>query len=62
MLVAHPGKLVTREEIRKKLWPNDTVVDFDQGINTAIRKPAKPAVTRRRSRSTSKPWPVAGTA
>ena len=38
MLVVHPGKLVTREEIRKELWPNDTVVGFDQGINTAIRK------------------------
>src|SRR6516165_4157643 len=38
MLMAHPGKLVTRGEIRKKLWPNDTVVGFDQGINTAIRK------------------------
>jgi serine/threonine protein kinase/Tfp pilus assembly protein PilF len=28
--------MVTREEIRKKLWPNDTVVDFDHGINMAI--------------------------
>ena len=38
MLVVHPGKLVTREQIQKELWPNDTVVGFDQGINTAIRK------------------------
>jgi eukaryotic-like serine/threonine-protein kinase len=38
MLVAHPQRLVTREQIRKELWPNDTVVGFDQGINTAIRK------------------------
>jgi eukaryotic-like serine/threonine-protein kinase len=38
MLMLRPGKLVTREEIRKELWPNDTVVGFDQGINTAIRK------------------------
>ena len=30
--------LVTREEIQKKLWPNDTVVEFDHGINTAIQK------------------------
>jgi eukaryotic-like serine/threonine-protein kinase len=38
ILVASPGKLVTREEIRRELWPNDTAVEFDQGINTAIRK------------------------
>ena len=37
ILVEHPGELVTREEIQKKLWPNDTVVDFEHGINTAIK-------------------------
>jgi serine/threonine protein kinase/DNA-binding winged helix-turn-helix (wHTH) protein/tetratricopeptide (TPR) repeat protein len=38
MLVVGAGELVTREEIQKKLWPNDTVVEFDHGINTAIQK------------------------
>ena len=38
MLVEHPGEVVTREEIRKKLWPNDTVVEFDHSINAAIKK------------------------
>jgi len=38
MLIAGGGELVTREEIQKKLWPNDTVVEFDHGINTAIQK------------------------
>jgi serine/threonine protein kinase len=38
MLVANPGQVVTREEIRKKLWPNDTVVEFDHSINAAIKK------------------------
>jgi serine/threonine protein kinase len=37
MLIDRSGKIVTREEIRKRLWPNDTVVNFDQGINAAIR-------------------------
>ena len=37
MLVRHRG-LVTREEIQKKLWPNDTVVEFDHSIHTAINK------------------------
>jgi DNA-binding winged helix-turn-helix (wHTH) protein len=36
ILIDRGGKMVTREEIRKKLWPNDTVVDFDHGINMAI--------------------------
>ena len=38
MLVERAGEVVTREEIQNKLWPNDTVVEFDHGINTAIRK------------------------
>src|SRR5258705_13194611 len=37
MLIERGGKLVTREEIKSKLWPNDTVVDFDHSINTAIK-------------------------
>lgn len=37
MLVERDGELVEREEIRKTLWPNDTVVEFDHSINTAIR-------------------------
>jgi serine/threonine protein kinase/Flp pilus assembly protein TadD len=38
MLVEASGELVTREEIKKKLWPNDTVVEFDHSIRTAINK------------------------
>jgi len=37
MLVEREGKIVTREEIKGKLWPNDTVVDFDHSINATIR-------------------------
>ena len=36
-LVGRPGQLVTREELIARLWP-DTVVDFDAGLNTAVRK------------------------
>src|SRR5580700_6168615 len=36
MLVEHEGKIVTREEIKGRLWPNDTVVGFDHSINAAI--------------------------
>src|SRR6266852_5792528 len=36
MLIARGGKIVTREEIQRKLWPNDTIVDFDHSINVAV--------------------------
>src|SRR5271165_30771 len=38
MLLERGGEIVTREEIQKKLWPNDTVVEFDHSINAAIKK------------------------
>jgi serine/threonine-protein kinase len=38
MLLTRPGEVVTREEIRLKLWPNDTIVEFDQSINAATRR------------------------
>ena len=38
LLTEHPGELVPREELRKKLWPSDTFVDFDHGVNIAINK------------------------
>src|SRR5580658_4344403 len=37
MLVQCEGKIVTREEIKSRLWGNDTVVDFDQSINATIK-------------------------
>jgi DNA-binding winged helix-turn-helix (wHTH) protein len=38
MLVEHPGEVVTREELQKILWPNDTIVEFDHSINAAIKR------------------------
>jgi TolB-like protein/DNA-binding winged helix-turn-helix (wHTH) protein/Tfp pilus assembly protein PilF len=38
MLLEHPGKIVTREELHQKLWPADTFVDFDHGLNNAINR------------------------
>jgi DNA-binding winged helix-turn-helix (wHTH) protein len=37
-LVEHPGQIVTREELRQKIWPSDTFVDFEHSLNTAIKK------------------------
>lgn len=38
LLLEHAGRVVTRAEIQKKLWPSDTFVDFDHSLNTAIKK------------------------
>src|SRR6201987_2682780 len=38
MLLERPGKLVTREDLQQRLWPTDTFVDFDHGVNTAINR------------------------
>jgi cholera toxin transcriptional activator len=37
-LLAHPGDVVTREELRQQLWPADTFVDYDHSLNTAVNK------------------------
>jgi len=37
-LLERPGEVITREEFEKRLWPEDTFVDFDHSLNTAIRK------------------------
>jgi Tol biopolymer transport system component/DNA-binding winged helix-turn-helix (wHTH) protein len=38
ILLEHPGIVVTREQLQKRLWPEDTFVDFEHGLNTAINK------------------------
>jgi DNA-binding winged helix-turn-helix (wHTH) protein/Tol biopolymer transport system component len=37
-LAERPGELITREELRRRVWPQDTFVDFDHALNTAIKK------------------------
>jgi cholera toxin transcriptional activator len=38
MLLERPGEMVTREDLRHRLWPADTFVDFDHSLNTAVNK------------------------
>ena len=38
LLVEQPGEVVTRDEIQQRLWPGDVIVNFEVGINQAIRK------------------------
>ena len=37
-LLDHPGELVTRDQLQQQLWPDGTFVDFEHGLNTAIKK------------------------
>src|SRR5258707_6903232 len=38
VLLEKPGEVVTREELRNRLWPADTFVDFDHGLNAAVKR------------------------
>jgi DNA-binding winged helix-turn-helix (wHTH) protein len=38
MLLERPGEMVSREELRARLWPSDTFVDFDHGLNSAVQR------------------------
>jgi Tol biopolymer transport system component/DNA-binding winged helix-turn-helix (wHTH) protein len=38
VLLEQPGQLVTRDELRKRLWPDDTFVDFEHGLNAAVKR------------------------
>ena len=38
MLLERPGEIVTREELQKRLWPEDTFVDFDLSLNSVVKK------------------------
>jgi len=38
ILLEHPGEVVPRESLRKRLWPDGTFVDFEQGLNAAVKR------------------------
>jgi DNA-binding response OmpR family regulator len=38
VLIERPGQLITRKELRKRLWPADTFVDFDHSLNKAVNR------------------------
>src|SRR5205814_10141791 len=38
LMLRRPGEIVTREELQQALWSADTFVEFDQGLNTAVKK------------------------
>jgi TolB-like protein/DNA-binding winged helix-turn-helix (wHTH) protein/tetratricopeptide (TPR) repeat protein len=38
ILLEHPGEVVTREELQRRIWPADTFVDFERGLNNAVKR------------------------
>jgi len=38
ILLKEPGRVITREDLRNRIWPSDTFVDFDHGINNAVKR------------------------
>ncbi len=38
MLLERPGEVVSRDEIRQRLWPNDTIVEFEHSISAAMNR------------------------
>src|SRR3984893_935247 len=38
LLLERPGEVVTREELQQRLWPSDVFVDFESGLNNAVKK------------------------
>jgi DNA-binding winged helix-turn-helix (wHTH) protein len=61
-LLERPGEIVTREELRDRLWPGDTFVDFDHGLNNAVCVFAKSCLIPPNIRGTSRRSLGAGTA
>src|ERR1035438_1455629 len=55
-LLERPGTVVTREELHAALWPNGTFVDFEYGVNTAIKKIRVALEIRPITRSSSRPF------
>src|ERR1700687_709705 len=38
MLLGHPGEVMTRDDLRLRLWPDGTFVDFEHGLNAAVKR------------------------
>jgi hypothetical protein len=46
-LLDRPGDLVSREQLRQRVWPAETFVDFEHGLNAAVRRLRDASATRR---------------
>jgi DNA-binding winged helix-turn-helix (wHTH) protein len=62
LLLAAEGKVVTRDELRQALWQEDTFVDFELGVNTAVKKLRQALRTQLSIPSSLKPYQNTDTA
>ena len=60
LLLERPGEVVTREELRDRLWPADTFVDFDHSVNAAIKRLRDALGDSAEIRALSKRWHARG--
>ena len=60
-LLERPGEIVTREDLRERLWKSDTFVDFEHGLNTAVKKARRRLAIPLRRRNSSKRSPGGAT-
>jgi DNA-binding winged helix-turn-helix (wHTH) protein len=59
LLVQRPGELVTREQLREALWPDDVFVDVEHGLNVGVAKLRHALGDTPRHRATSRRWNAA---
>ena len=56
-LLEHPSEIVTREELRQRLWPSETFVDFEHNLNSAVKRLRRALGPRPMSPALLKPFP-----
>ena len=61
LLLSRPGEVLSREEFRKALWPDDVFVDFDHGISSAINRLRDALGDSARIQSSLRPWSAVAT-
>ncbi|HLJ16202.1 MAG TPA: winged helix-turn-helix domain-containing protein [Bryobacteraceae bacterium] len=61
LLLKNPGELVTREQLRERIWREGTFVDFEHGLNAAMNKLRSALGDSAETHATSKPCPAAVT-
>ena len=62
LMLDRPGDVVTREDIRQRLWPDGTSVDFEHSVNAVVKRLRPSSVTTRPNRASSRPSPAKATA
>jgi DNA-binding winged helix-turn-helix (wHTH) protein len=60
ILLEHPGRVVTREQLQKKIWPSDTFLDFDRRLRNAVKRPREALGDSAETPRYMETWPKRG--